>query len=323
MDEQTGRIVVGYDGSPNGRHAVEWAAREAQRSGRPLTVLSAVDEGGLVVGGPAGLAGWPHLAPRGQAVAEEGAERARSAAAGVHVAAATEAGPPTALLVQASRTADLVVVGTSGHGVLRNLAVGSVAASVTAHGHCPVVVVRGDGDVLPGPAHPVVVGVDGSAWSRTALAFAAATAEGAGASLTVVHAWNVLAGDQWADAYARGLVADGEDPRARERPAAQEALDAAVASIRGQHPGLLVKALMPEGPPAVALLGAEPDPGLIVVGTRGRGPFTSLLLGSVSHAVVHAARRPVAVVRGVVGAEAQERVSDTAGETADHRLTSA
>jgi nucleotide-binding universal stress UspA family protein len=180
MDEQTGRIVVGYDGSPNGRHAVEWAAREAQRSGRPLTVLSAVDYGGLVVGSPAGLTPWwPDLAPSsGQAVAQEGAERASSAAAGVDVAAATEAGPPTALLVHASRTADLVVVGTSGHGVLRNLAVGSVAASVTAHSHCPVVVVRGDGDVLPGPAHPVVVGVEGSPWSRAALAFAAAIATG-------------------------------------------------------------------------------------------------------------------------------------------------
>jgi nucleotide-binding universal stress UspA family protein len=317
MDEQRGRIVVGYDGSPSGSHAVEWAAREAQRSGRPLTVLSAVDDGGLVVGGPAGLTpSWPDVAPpSGRAVSAEGAERARSAAAGVEVAAATEAGPPTALLLHASRTADLVVVGTSGHGVLRNLAVGSVAASVTADGSCPVVVVRGDGQVLPGPAHPVVVGVDGSPSSRAALAFAAATADGASAPLTIVRAWNVLAGDEWADAYARGLVAEGGNPRAQERPVVQEALDAAVASVRRQHPDLLVRALMPEGRPAVALLEAEADPGLIVVGTRGLGPFTGLLLGSVSHAVVHGATRPVAVVRGEVTAEA------TAEETTEETTT--
>ena len=78
---------------------------------------------------------------------------------------------------------------------------------------------------------------------------------------------------------------------------------------------------MPEGRPAVALLEAEADPGLIVVGTRGLGPFTSLLLGSVSHAVVHAATRPVAVVRGVVGADAQEPASDRAEETAEETTT--
>jgi nucleotide-binding universal stress UspA family protein len=80
-----------------------------------------------------------------------------------------------------------------------------------------------------------------------------------------------------------------------------------VAHVRAEHPDVVVTPVLAEGPPARALVEAGTDAGMLVVGTRGHGAFTSLLLGSVSHAVVHAASVPVAVVRG----EVPERVRET------------
>lgn len=306
MSDQSGRVVVGDDGSSQAKCAVRWAAREARRSGRGLTVLSVVDHGGSI-GGPGGPAHWSPdpAAEHANRVVAEGAEHARAAAPGIDVTTRTAVGSAAGVLVDASRTASLVVVGTRGHSALVDLAIGSVAAAVAAHAHCPVVVVRGPGDDVPGPANPVVVGLDTSAGSRAALAFAAATAEDAGAPLTIVCAWNVRAGNGWADAYATARAADGSTMRDEERRLVHETLDEAVATVRWQHPGVQVTTLMPEGPAAAAIVGAEAEPGLVVVGTRGRGGFAGLLLGSVSHSVVHAATRPVAIVRGEATAEAR------------------
>jgi nucleotide-binding universal stress UspA family protein len=313
MDEKTEHVVVGYDGSADAELAVEWAARQARRHNHALTVLSVVNDDEWI------LEYWRREAVLhgGKIVAKEGAERARAAAPGLNVTSMTKVGPAAACLVEASRDAALVVVGSRGRGTLINLAIGSVAAAVASHASCPVVVVRGSGDIVVGPNYPVVVGVDGSPPSRAALAFAAAQAREASAPLTVVCARNVLAGEGWNDAYVGVAVAlDEGTMRADERRVAQETLDAAVDWVRWNHPDVAVTALMPEGPPAVELVRVGDDAGLIVVGTRGRGAFASLLLGSVSHAVVHAATRPVAVVRGEFTAKAHEEASDTA-EAAD------
>jgi len=307
MKEQTARVVVGYDGSADAGHAVDWAAAEAARSARGLTVLFVADYGGLGIESPVGMAHWwPEVALEGgTSVVAEGAERAATVAPGVDVVALAECGLPAAVLVEASRTADLLVVATRGHGELVNLALGSVAASVAAHGRCPVVVVRGPGDVVPGPAHCVVVGVDGSPASQAALMFAAAEAEQADEPLTVVCAWSVLGEDAWMTLDDK-LMVDRDDLLASELKAARAALDAAVEHVHRLHPTLTVIARLQQGHAADVLLAEGADAGLIVVGTRGHGAFTSLLLGSVSHAVVHAAARPVAVVRGEMPAAVQE-----------------
>ena len=300
MQKQTGGIVVGYDGSKSASHAVEWAAREAKRLGRPLTVLSVVDYGGLGYAGPVGLAHWwPEVAlEAGTQLSTEGAQRAKAVTPEVEVTPERATGPTAAVLIEVSRTAELMVVGTRGRGELFNLAIGSVAASLAAQGRCPVVVVRGDGTLFPGRDQPVVVGVDGSAPASAALAFAASTAEQTAAPLTVLCAWNALAEDVWVEAYARGLAPEDPALRPGDRRLAQEALKTAATWVRAEHPRVAVTPILAEGPPAAALLDAGSGAGLLVVGTRGHGAFTSLLLGSVSHAVVHAATRPVAVVRG-------------------------
>jgi nucleotide-binding universal stress UspA family protein len=195
---------------------------------------------------------------------------------------------------------------------LRNLAVGSVAAAVATHAYCPVVIVRGDEGVVPGPERPIVVGVDGSAASHAALDFAAARAHERSAPLVVVCAWNVLLQDAWVGVDSRVMI-DRDDLLRTERTAAQRILDEAEQRVRTQYHDLAVTASLVEAAPAAALLSAGADAGLIVVGA-------SLLLGSVSHAVVHASTRPVAIVgdrRSVPDSEAAaEEAIPTATEGA-------
>lgn len=142
----------------------------------------------------------------------------------------------------------------------------------------------------PGPeGHTVVVGVDGSPSSSKALALAATEARWRRARLRVVAAWSfpLYAAGTYvpADAYA-----DVPDELAT-------AVDAQVADVLGPSPEVEVERLVAEGPAAAVILEAAKDADLVVVGSRGRGGFAGLLLGSVSSQVVHHAHCPVLVVR--------------------------
>jgi nucleotide-binding universal stress UspA family protein len=142
-------------------------------------------------------------------------------------------------------------------------------------------------------ARPViVVGVDGSESSTAALVWAIDEAERRGASVEAVCAWVYAIG---APPY---LVGGGSvhDYLVRE---AEETVNAAVTAARSERPGSTVtitSETMP-GPPALALLRRSHDAELLVVGSRGRGGFSSLLLGSVSQQVTMHATCPVVVVR--------------------------
>lgn len=299
MNRQARRILVGYDGSAQAARAVEWAAVEAVRRGQPLTVFYVIDYGRFAVGGGGSVGtDWrPYRAQEPAALlVDKGVARAREAAPTVRVTGEAKVGRPVGGLVEASRTADLLVVGARGLTELGNLAIGSIAASMAAHSSCPVVIVRGDGRVHPGPAHPVVVGVDGSPASRAAVDYAARTARNSSAPLVVVRAWNVLLQDPLVGVDARVLI-DRDALLSWDRKAAREILDAAVERVRTEYPEVALTASLVEAAPAAALLAAGADAGLIVVGTRGQGALATLVLGSVSHAVVHASSRPVAVVR--------------------------
>lgn len=304
MIGQSGRVVVGYDGTPQASRAVEWAAMEAARRGAQLTVLYVIDYSRFVTGGDnSGGVGWaPNLAADSSRVlVDKGVDLARTTVPGLQVDGQTTVGRPIGSLVEASRIADLMVLGSRGHGTLRNLVVASVSESVASHAHCPVVIVGGHRAVVPDRDHPVVVGVDGSAASRAAVEFAASSAETSSAPLVVVCAWNDVARySRWVSVDTR-VVIDRDGLLPAERKAARDVLDAAAAHVRARHPDVPVTCRLVEGTPAAVLLLAGGDAGLIVVGTRGHGALAGLLLGSVSHAVAHGSQRPVAVVRASSG----------------------
>ncbi|MFC4018001.1 universal stress protein [Micromonospora sp. GCM10011542] len=269
-------VVAGVDGSPPSLVAAEHAARAAVRRGRPLHLvhgyLHALGYGVPV--DPYEL-GVPAPSADGRAMLERTAAELAARWPGLSVQVRQVAGGPAATLVEESGRAELVVVGSRGLGGFAGLLLGSVSTQVAGHARCPVLVVRPAERPVQGAAEaPVVVGVDGSEPARLAVTLAAEEAARRGAGLVLVHA----------EAAEQGA---GET----------DLLGAAAAEVRGRHPGLAVEQRpVRASAPQQVLVEASGRAGLLVVGSRGRGGFAGLLLGSVSQAVVQHAHCPVLVV---------------------------
>lgn len=280
-------ILVGYDGSADAAVALAWALDEAGRSGRPVR-LAYVFEWLTVAGwiGPGVAPGiWPDEHAR-QAVEELVRSAAADAAArtGRTVHGEVFDGPPALVLQERSAEAGMLVLGSRGHGGFGGLVVGSTAVAVSAHAHCPVIVVR---EGTPVAAGPVLVGVDGSPSSTAALAFAVERAAQREAPLRVLRAWEPP-GERW--------VPPDFDP-AEVTAAEQAAVETELAQWRESFPDLAIEVQVTPGQPAALLVEASREAQLVVVGTRGRGGLRGMLLGSVSQQLIHHARCPVAVVR--------------------------
>ncbi|MDW3847432.1 universal stress protein [Micromonospora sp. BRA006-A] len=276
MTDRTGApVVVGVDGSPSALDAVRLAAREAVLRHRPLRVVNAFLW--PLVGTPLGMVApvLPDIELRQEAgkLVEEAVDEARKVDAELAVTGAVVDGGPVAVLLRESRDAALLVLGHRGLGGFAELLVGSAAVQLSARADCPVLVARGEARA----DGPVVVGVDGSALSDEAVGFAFAEAAARGAELVVVHAW----------LYPQELRADE-----------QRVLAEAVAGWAERYPEVTVRPkLVSAATPARVLVEESVGAQLTVVGAHGRGSLGSLLLGSVSHAVLHHCHSPLAVVR--------------------------
>ncbi|MBX6386794.1 MAG: universal stress protein [Microbispora sp.] len=279
-------ILVGVDGSHAALAAAAWAAREADLRGVPLRVANAIPAwaaSGTESGRYAKVAAW--MRDGAAATLAAALERVRAEAPRVQVDTAVLAGDPRPALIEACTEVDLLVVGNHGLGGFRGLLLGSVAQGVAGHAPCDVVVVREPATASRGE---VVAGIDGSPASACVLDFAFAEAALRGAGLRVVHAYSPL------DA-GRGLAPvpdDFDDEKTQVRMVAE-----ALAGRRERYPDLRVTGEAVRSHPVDALLRASEGADLLVVGSRGRGGFTGLLLGSVSQALLHHATVPVAVVR--------------------------
>jgi nucleotide-binding universal stress UspA family protein len=287
-------VVVGYDGSARSVAAVDWAAAYARHRGAALTVLFAHDYPGY----PAEAVGRAPAPPAAALVAEaaktadEGADRARSRAPGVAVSAEPVFDGPSSALVEASAGAQLMVLGDRGLGALPGFLLGSVARTVCTHAHCPVVVVREGNVVWPGPEMPVVAGVDDSEAASAAAGLAADLAGEYDAPLVVLSTWRAPAKPPW----GKHEAAPGTREAARQQ-ATEDVARGLVERLRSEHPRLRIEASVREGPAAGVLAEASRAAGAVVVGSRGRGGFRGLLLGSTSHDLLHSASCPVVVHR--------------------------
>lgn len=290
-------VVVGFDGSGPSTAALDWAAAEAERRDLPLKIVLAVELGSALpmpmdAGAPWAMA---KIESSAREVLAEAAERVSTAHPAVAVESAMTVDTASSVLVDASETAALAVVGNRGHSDLVGAVIGSVAFSLTTHSHCPVVVVREDGARRPGPDLPVVVGVDGSEASNAALDEAAEAAARAGAPLRVIAAYQPpvtgwVGVTPWTEVYPE------EELREAAEGTARGLLAAARERIARNHAGLGTEFLSARGRAATVLAEQSRTAGLVVVGSRGRGGFRSLLLGSVSRTLVHLAQSPVMVV---------------------------
>lgn len=140
----------------------------------------------------------------------------------------------------------------------------------------------------------IVVGVDGSEQGEAALGFAAQEAALRGARLLIVCAWEIPMMIEPVGVYSTESF---EGLRDNAQSIAEGIVRAAVARVAELQPGITCEGRAVEGQPAAVLLEEAKDTDMVVVGSRGRGGFTSLLLGSVSQQVVHHAACPVVIVR--------------------------
>ncbi|WP_435210412.1 universal stress protein [Streptomyces sp. bgisy034] len=279
-------IVVGVDPDPSKRPALAWAADEADRRGAPLRLVHA--QGVPTRGYRSGEVrpSWEEwnqaLHGLGDQVLKEAVGFVESRRPTVQVSALLAEGEPAWVLREEARNATLVVVGSWHLSRRREMFTSaSVALPLTAHAPCPVVVVPEPEHVTQQPAY-FVVGVDGSPHSAAAVDAAFEEAALHGGLLRALYVW-----------HPPLLGALDEDAAIHE---CRRVLSETVAGRTARFPDVELHHEVVRGHPVQVLTEASEHALGLVVGTRGHGGFTGLLLGSVSQGVLHHARCPVITV---------------------------
>ncbi|MSS85150.1 universal stress protein [Actinomycetaceae bacterium WB03_NA08] len=285
------RVIVGVDGSKGAFAAAQWAAAQAEKLGGRLSIVCAYS---MASYSAAALDGGFALVD--DRALKLGAEQVVSEAAKsvsdypIDVEEIVQVGDPSVVLTELSAEADLLVISSRGGGGLADRLLGSVSSSVPAHARCAVAMVPEHVSGKPFmPIERIVVGVDGSDVASSALCTAVDVAIAWGAELTVITAVPI----------ATGGGAMSWMPVAVDRKALIEdihnGLDAAIEqALAGRELKVARHAL--DGSPAALLTEFSTAVDLVVVGTRGRGGFAGMLLGSTSNTVLHHSTCPVMTV---------------------------
>ena len=276
-------MVAGVDGSAGGDAALRWAVDAGRRQDKPVTALFA----------------WSFLDERyidpsyrfEPGYSEDDARRALDGfvtrvlepaqAALIHQQVACNT--PVTALVDASRSASLVVVGARGGGGFEGLLFGSTADRALQRSTAPVAVIRGDA----GASGPVIVGVDGSPTGDDALRWAVAEARARKCPLEVIHVWD-------RPAILAHIYMDDAPIFDKYEAAAEAELDEVLQRV--DTDGAELRRRVVCGGVAHQLLAAASRASVVVVGSRGLGSVAGIALGSVSRQVVHHAPCPVVVV---------------------------
>ncbi|WP_255637874.1 universal stress protein [Amycolatopsis sp. DSM 110486] len=276
-------MVVGVDGSEPAAVAARWAAREAAWWHTSLTVLTVCGVDGPSVGGAEWRAAKEALVLE---VARTTRDELAVAEPGVSITTEASGAGVEAALRQASQSALLLVLGPP-TGTLSGLLAGSPDADLIARAGCPVAIVRGSGATrVDGP---VIVGVDGSPTSDAAIGWAFEEASRRHTRLVALHAWqDSCSGRPFGESHATPLIDVGE---AEERALAQR-----LAGRRERFPDVDVELVVERDRPSDRLIEYGKDAAVVIVGSRGRGGFTGMVLGSTTHALLHHADCPVLVV---------------------------
>jgi nucleotide-binding universal stress UspA family protein len=287
-------IIVGVDGSDASQAALEWAAARTDRFG-PVRPVHSWDYP-LSVWAPSPFG--PGMAPPAAEMAAAAQEAADKLVADLgddipHEAPIVEHGDAGAVLVEAARDAELLVVGTRGRGPVRANVIGSVARHCADHTPVPLVIVPHHDELVPaGPRERIVVGVDGSDSSHAALRWAIENAP-ADATISAISAWQtpvdgpILYGVNRFDLKALRAAAQATVNEAADKVCAELGVD-----------GSRVIREIAEGDPRWVLLTQSENADLLVLGQRGRTGLSHFFLGSTTTALVHRPHCPTAVIPG-------------------------
>ena len=286
-------VVVGIDGSAASTGAVAYAANTAATRGTPLVLVpsspmpAAMCAEGMTPPQPV----YDELERECVPIVEQARATALKVAPGIEVSHVIVEGNPSQVLIDYSRQAKLIVLGSRGLGGIKGMVLGSVSASVASHAFCPVVVTREDTDDLDRTG-PVVVGIDGSEISAKATEWAFAEASARNTTLIAVHTWM----DPQVQAAAAGIALTEEDWKQLEEQQL-ETLSERLAGFSDRYPDVTIERFVTRDRAVRALVEKSEDAQLVVVGSHGRGGFTGMVLGSTSRALLQASPCPVMVVR--------------------------
>ncbi|GAA3748117.1 universal stress protein [Salinactinospora qingdaonensis] len=285
MGEAGAPILAAVDETEGSLHALDWAADEALLRRRRLRIVYALN--------------WPmrSTVPLGipefsidefaSRVVEHARRRVHERAPELEVEADFKVGDALPILLTESATAELAVVGSRGLNRLGAVMLGSTGRELAATGHCPVVVVP---NRAPKPSTGrIVVGVDGSAAARAAAAWAFTAAAQHDAAVHAVIAPGSFSGGHLGSPESFPYGSDSAEE-------ARRLMSESLAGQRERYPQVVVEESVSAGHPARALVDAAENADLLAVGTRGRGGFTGMLLGSVSQSVLAHSPVPVAVL---------------------------
>ncbi|MEJ7794347.1 MAG: universal stress protein [Nocardioides sp.] len=284
-----GSIVVGVDGSESGTRALDWATAQALLEHRPLTLAHGLGPAGMAGAGQVGLNQQvllDALAVGGTAILEAARKHVAAKAPELEIHDFLHVSDPREVLLELSRDASMVVLGSRGRGGIRSLLLGSVGVAVSKHAHCPVVVLRPaqTGAVRNG----VLVGADGTERSREVLEFAYRIAAARDLPLTVLHSnWNTPA---VVEGIPQGQAAEAQLDEQRLL------LAESVAGMAEKFPEVRAQTELAHGPADDCLVRAAQRMDLVVIGAHYGGPISRLTRGSVAASVVEHSRCTVAVV---------------------------
>jgi nucleotide-binding universal stress UspA family protein len=283
-------VLVAVDGSPESDAATRWAGREAEMRGAPITLMHVVVP--VMVSWPVGslqgsFSQWQdenaqNVIGQAQKILQAEFDLSVLPAVRTEVRHGNDVGE----LTDASRDAQMIVVGSRGMGAFGSAVLGSVSNGLVHHARCPVAVVHTHEAQATDITSPVVVGIDGSPSSEAATALAFDEASRRGVDLVALHAWSdvrvqLVLGMDWTEYEEQG----------------HEVLGERLAGWHEQYPDVQVTRRIVCDQPARWLIDESQRAQLVVVGSRGRGGFAGMLLGSVSRAVTQHAKSPVLVVR--------------------------
>lgn len=283
-------IVVGVDGSSQAKAAVDWAASWAMARGNRLILLVGVGPDPTAYSPLLGNRYFDEVVKAGNEVADLATEDARNRHPGLQISHELSEASPAAALVHASKSAAAVVMGAQGRGRSTKLPLGGVADAVTRHATCPVVVVPEHARHAQGP---ITLGIDASEHCRPAAEFAFAEADRRGVELNLVHGykgeftWGSMHDETHRHSQLKSFLAELKDK-----------LDDWTAPVAANHPKVKQNWHLENDYPINAVAHVGRHSAMTVMGNRGRGGFTGLVLGSTSRGLLELTHSPVAIIRG-------------------------
>ena len=289
METKAGTIVVGVDGSESSNRALAWAIDQANAERCAVTLAHAIHwvtpaYTDAAIDNP--VVARSSLLAGGRKLLDAARNEVAATAPDLEVHEVLEFLDPRAMLLELSKDAEMMVLGSRGRGHIRSLLLGSVGVALVRHAHCPVVIHRPDTEGTE--RNGIVVGVEASEECRTLLEFAYREASLRDLPLTVLHCfWDVQAG-----IAPSGVIYESISDLDEERAALGEAM----AGMSEKYPDVNVTTRMARGLPHEVLAHLGQSMSLVVVGAHQASRVSQMYFGSVSVALVERATCPVAVV---------------------------